>query len=203
MIALCAEHHAKADAGSFTTEQLREMKHASGDTIVGRFDWLRHDVLAVVGGNFYHETPVIFQHKGEKAIWFERDEDHHLMLSIRMVSASNSPRLRLENNDWILRGDPVDFESPPTGRRIHARYDNDDELAVEFIERRTSDEGRARYPFARSDMWSRLSFPITGVEVLERIGGRDTGFGPTWTRLGGFQISGHFTSRCGVGLSWG
>jgi hypothetical protein len=66
MIALCAEHHRKADAGAFTVEQLKQMKRMAAREVTGRFDWLRNEVLAIVGGNFYHETPVIFQYKEKK-----------------------------------------------------------------------------------------------------------------------------------------
>lgn len=62
MIALCAMHHAKADSGTFTTDQLRSFKKEGSVRSVeirGRFDWMRRDLLAVVGGNFYLETPVI------------------------------------------------------------------------------------------------------------------------------------------------
>jgi hypothetical protein len=44
MIALCQEHHDKADAGAFTLEQLRDMKRQGrerSETLKGRFDWVR------------------------------------------------------------------------------------------------------------------------------------------------------------------
>lgn len=50
MVALCAEHHAKADAGAFTPEQLRGYKSSARRTPVqGRFDWMRNKLLAAVG----------------------------------------------------------------------------------------------------------------------------------------------------------
>src|SRR3990172_955656 len=51
MIALCGEHHAKADVGAFTREQLREFKRGAierAEEVKGRFDWMRHSLLAVV-----------------------------------------------------------------------------------------------------------------------------------------------------------
>ncbi|MGI2155364.1 hypothetical protein ACROAK_21195 [Shewanella oncorhynchi] len=61
MIALCAQHHKKADGGAYTTEQLHELKKdkANAKLVKGSLDWLRKDLLAVVGGNFYYETPRI------------------------------------------------------------------------------------------------------------------------------------------------
>ncbi|MEP7217736.1 MAG: hypothetical protein ABI876_02405 [Bacteroidota bacterium] len=48
MIALCAEHHKKADAGAFTDDQLRQFKQRGVDPAIeikGRFDWLRNRLL--------------------------------------------------------------------------------------------------------------------------------------------------------------
>jgi len=203
MLALCAEHHRKADAGAFTVEQLREMKKESPNTVRGRFNWLRNELLAVVGGSFYFETPVIFQFQGEKAIWFERDPDNNLLLNIRMVTGSGQPRLSLRNNDWMILGNPIDFESPPSGKRIHARYDNGDSLSIEFFVLPDLETAMKRYTHAGSDGLASLSYPITAVEVQELFGGTEWGFGPTWTKLAGVTITGSFMSRCGVGISFG
>ncbi|MDP9457654.1 MAG: HNH endonuclease, partial [Actinomycetota bacterium] len=51
-----------------------------------------HSLLAVVGGNFYYDTPIIFQYQGEPSIWFNRDEDGYLLLNVRMLSTSGQPR---------------------------------------------------------------------------------------------------------------
>src|SRR5260221_10290048 len=81
MIALCEEHHNKADAKAFTVDQLRQFKRdapATAKDVEGRFDWLRHRVLAVVGGNFYYENSVIFKYQNRPVIWFKRDDKDHL-----------------------------------------------------------------------------------------------------------------------------
>jgi hypothetical protein len=64
MIALCLDHASQADAGAFTDDQLRQMKRRGREAsmaIQGRFEWMRRDLLAVVGGNFYYKTPVILE----------------------------------------------------------------------------------------------------------------------------------------------
>jgi hypothetical protein len=68
MIALCAEHHAKADAGAFTTEQLRKMKSQPTRPIQGRFDWLRNRVVSIIGGNAYYENPIALRVKGHNLV---------------------------------------------------------------------------------------------------------------------------------------
>lgn len=200
MIALCAEHHKKADAGAFTHEQLSAMKQSTGEQVTGRFDWLRNRLLAVVGGNFYYETLTIFEFRGKRTIWFNRDEAGRLLLNLRMLTSSGEKRLRLEDNDWIIQGDPVDFESPPSGGR-RARYANGDELRIEFFDL-TQPAATQRYPTVHQDRWTGIDFPITTVEVQHLIGGANLGFGPTWTKLGGVQITGSFFVRNAVGISW-
>jgi hypothetical protein len=203
MIALCAEHHRKADGGSYTNEQLRTLKRPAEGVVGGRFDWLRNDVLAYVGGTFYYETPTIFQFKTERAIWFERDDEGNMLLSIRMVTSSGEPRLSLRNNDWMVLGNPVDFESPPSGKRIQAKYSNGDILKVDFSTLANLHRAKERYPKASERGLSNVRYPVTVVEVEQLFGGSDFGFGPSWTRLGGATISGGFVSRCGTGLVWG
>jgi hypothetical protein len=71
MIALCGLHHPKADAGAYSKEQLREFKRRlaeRAEEAKGRFEWMRHSLLGVVGGNFYYETPVVFQFRGGASV---------------------------------------------------------------------------------------------------------------------------------------
>lgn len=117
MIALCAIHHAQA--GAWTGDQLRKMKSQPADRpeVQGRFQWMREDVLAVVGGNLFYETPNIVVFRGDPMIWFERDDDNQLLLNLRVLTASGQPRTRLMNNDWFIRGDPLESRVHPM---VHA-----------------------------------------------------------------------------------
>jgi len=124
MIALCGEHHDKADAGAFTREQLGRMKQdgrAHAAEVRGRFEWMRRELLGVVGGSFYHETPILVQFRDEPMIWFNRDESGYLLLNVRMLTASKEPRLRVEDNYWITRGNPEtsNVRHPASGS-VHA-----------------------------------------------------------------------------------
>ena len=202
MIALCAQHHKKADGGAYTVEQLRGLKRAAEEDVRGRFDWLRNDILAIVGGNFYYETPIIFQFRAEPAIWFERDSENNMLLNIRMVTQSNEPRLSLRNNDWLVLGDPTDFESPPSGKRIQAKYASGDSLKVAFSEITCLEDAMVAHPMASRRGLTNVRYPITTVEVEQLFGGSEWGFGPNWTKLGGIEISGSFFSKCGTGLVW-
>lgn len=199
MIALCAAHHAKAAA--WTVDQLREMKAVREDrpAVRGRFEWMRQDILAVIGGNFFYETPNMVVFHGEPMIWFERDQQRRLLLNLRMLTASGLPRTRLENNDWIIRGEPVEVESPPNGSRLRVRYENGDDVVIRFREWADELALKPKYPRAL-DLGSALRFPLLTAEVTVVVGGTDIKFGPTTTSLPGVQISGSIVSHCGAGF---
>jgi hypothetical protein len=201
MIALCAEHHAKADAGAFTIEQLRELKSHPARVVAGTFDWRRRELLAVVGGNLYFETPVIVQVHGAPLIWFERDDQRNLLLSVRMLSVSREPRLWLDNNDWHLEGPAVDLQSPPNGRLIRVQYPNGDSLRVEFLDLDSASVAATRYSHFQAAIWQEFAFPITAVELQMQVGGTPYYFGPTESRLGGMTMTGCVFKGNSVGLS--
>lgn len=200
MIALCATHHAKADAWS--VEQVRELKATATQPseVTGRFEWMRDDVLAVVGGNYYYETPNMVVFRGDPLIWFRRDEKRRLLLNLNMLSLSGAPRTSLVDNDWFLRGNPIDVESPPNGSFLRVRYENGDEVSVRF--RQWADAkalGQVHHPSLR--LGEELRFPLVTAEIAMHVGGTDFNFGPNETRFGGAMISGCVTSHCGAGLA--
>jgi hypothetical protein len=204
MIALCAEHHRKADAGAYTADQLREFKanKVNAESVRGTFDWLRNDLLAVVGGNFYYETLKVLVVDGQDTVWFRRDEDGYLRLNVRVPSLSPEPRAVIEDNLWHNIGDPADLRSPPSGRALEIRYATGDRLAVEFFEIQTQEDLYARY---RSEILrdrAALKLPITVVEVTLHIGGTEVSLAAGGTTLpGNNQIRGGFVSHCGTGCT--
>lgn len=200
MIALCATHHAKADAWS--VEQLRQMKsEAANSDVRGRFEWMREDVLGVVGSNYYYETPNMVVFRDQPLIWFERDAQRRLLLNLNMLSTSGRPRTSLVNNDWFLRGKPEDVDSPPNGSRLRVRYSNGDEVSVRFREWLTADALGAVHETALV-LGDELTFPLVTAEIGLVIGGTGISFGPKESKLGGFTITGTVMSRCGAGLSF-
>jgi hypothetical protein len=135
MIALCREHADKADHGAFTDEQLRELKRtgsARAAEVQGRFDWMRRELLTVIGGNFYYEVPLIFEIGNRWCIWFNRDENHYLQLNFVMPSLSGQPRARIEDNFWLVTTEVDEVICPPSGRLVAVRYSNGDQFRAEF-----------------------------------------------------------------------
>ncbi len=202
MIALCATHHAQAAA--WTVAHLRSMKTVPNDRpeVHGRFEWMREDILAVVGGNFFYETPNILVFRGKPMIWFNRDEERRLLLNLRMLTTSGLPRTRLVDNDWIIRGQPIEVDSPPNGRHLRVRYDNGDDLSIEFHEWADSAALESEYPRALA-LGHALRFPLVTAGVTLDVGGTDYQFGPTTTHLRGVQITGSIAAYCANGFAFG
>jgi len=193
MIALCRRHADLADAGTWTDDQLRTFKSAASGTLAelfGRFEWMRHDVIALIGGNFYADTPRMVSYRDEPVIWYERDEHSHVLLNVRMLTASGEPRAELRNNDWIVVGSPTDVESPPGGRTLRVRYENGDDLMVAFWEAATLEAFRDRYKLPESDAYAELPFPLLVTEIQMTVADGGIRFGPRTTEVGQAKITG-------------
>lgn len=200
MIALCAEHHKKADNGAYTNEQLAEFKSAKVDPALvrGQFDWRRNKLLAVVGGNYYYETLRVLVIDGYEVVSLTRDEDGYLLLSVKMVSLSSEVRLQMVENCWENIGSPVDFVSPPSGKHLRVCYANGDSLVIRFYVVEDGADFQAKfktYPHAE------LEFPLTVAEVNCEIGGTDIKLTPTGSTIGTNQFIGNFVAYSGGGMA--
>jgi hypothetical protein len=178
MVALCAEHHAKAAA--FTVEQCREMKLSSStrriDPVEGRFDWMRHDIVAVAGNIYYVDMAVIIAAGDTPLLWFNRYEQNHMLLNVRTPDEYGNERVSLIDNDWIIRGNAVDVLSPPNGAHLDIRYADGDRLSLRFKEWKDADALRPdhapllpdHYPPTMRETVPAPAFPLT-VEVTLRL----------------------------------
>jgi len=204
MIALCAEHHAKAGAGAFTLDQLRTFKRSSyalSAKVRGQFDWRRRDLVARVGGNFYLRTPLMIQVDDHPVVWQRRDDDGTLLLSLQMLTTTGEARLRMIDHEWYDIGHPAEFESPPSGRRIHARYPNGDDLAIEFWEATSLDHFVARYSVDTGSVPIMANeFPVSVADISMNVAGTGMSFTKDESRLGGSLIRNGWFIDCGVGI---
>lgn len=203
MIALCREHHIQADHGAFTKEQLRSLKRAGQNNwkqVRGKFNWMRNQLLAVVGGNFYYETPVIFKFREQPIIWFGRDRDGHLLLNLLMLSTSNQARAYIKDNEWFNVGGEEDIECPPSAKSLTISHANGDRTSVEYFELATANDAQTRYPDANAERWP-IEFPITAVEVTAIVANSGLEFNAKETKFGAGNINKNcFASHCGAGL---
>lgn len=194
MIALCREHHDKADVGAFTVEQLRSLKVGAGGRVPpsGRLDWMRQKLLIATGGCYYYRVDcTLFQFRGSDLITLSRDEDGCVRASAFLPSRPGQARLKMFENVFFDIGDVSDFECPPSGRLIDARYADGDRLRIEFREVRTDQDATGRYPGIGSRLLSQIAFPFTAVELtLVTLGGHVC-YSPTEGSIGGFSLAGN------------
>lgn len=199
MIALCAQHHKKADGGAYTNDQLHGFKknRVHSKRVKGNLEWLRRDILSVVGGSLYYETPVPVQIDGHNLVSFKRDTDGFQRLSVNMLSLLPEERLIIDENSWENIGRPIDLRSPPQGKELEARYHNGDYLYLRFFEILTPEELKPRYGAINT---AELTFPLTVVEINFSIGGVDIDFSSSGTQAMGLNVSSGVIMHCGVGF---
>lgn len=203
MIAFCREHHIQADHGAFTVDQIRKFKIVAKEysaQVQGKFNWMRNRLLAVVGGNFFYETLIVFQYKDKPVIWFERDANGYLLLNLYMLTTSNQPRAHICNNEWFNTGGEEDIECPPSAKRLRISYPNGDFASIEFFELLTISDAKNKYPDASIERWD-IDFPITAVEITNKIAGSGLEFNAKETTFSTMIMKNNFSSHCGVGLS--
>ena len=201
MIALCREHADKADHGSFTDDQLRELKRVGRSRaaeVRGRFDWMRQDLLSVVGRNFFYEERVIFQLGEVPCIWFDRDKDGYLLLNFKMPTLGDRPRAQIDQNFWSVSPAAEEVICPPNGRLIEVSYSNGDKFRVEFFNAESPGDVDKRYPPHGQRRWyGQVQFPLTVVEIWETAAGTNIEFGPKFSSLGNNQMIDCFSARSG------
>lgn len=126
MVALCAEHHKKADTGAFTKEQIREFKanpflakFPNGPG--GVFDWKREQLLVRAARIKAINCPVFLELAGHPAIWLSKDEQGHELLNLDIWDTSGKLLFSMRDNEWLVTCKPDDFECPPSGRSLILR----------------------------------------------------------------------------------
>jgi hypothetical protein len=170
MIALCREHHIKADHGAFALNQLREMKLRGKDNwleVAGRFHWMRNRLLGVVGGNFFYETEIFLQINDTPVLWFERDENSYILVNFSL-DGFGERRAKIRNNDWYSTSFEEDIECPPSGKSLSLQYQYGDSLKIEFLELHSIEQVKKRFTASTPEKWP-IELPITAVEIALRI----------------------------------
>ena len=205
MIALCAQHHKKADGEAYTIEQLHEFKKDKSNAlrVKGDLDWLRQELLAVIGGVFYFETPIPVLIDNQEVISIKRDNDGYLRLSVNMLSTQPEERIIIDSNSWENIGKPIDLRSPPQGKELEVNYANGDYLYLRFLVLKSADEANKKYNTDIFDSNVDIHFPITALEINMSIGGTTINFSPYETTFASNTIKGGLMSHCGVGLALG
>jgi hypothetical protein len=170
---------------------LKSQGAARSEDVKGQFDWLRRELLAAVGGNLYYDTPIIFHWNNRPIIWFTKDADGYMLLNVNMRSTSEEPRMQMRDNFWLLRGTPLDLESPPNGKLLRVRYSNGDSLEVKFFKLDSASSAASRFTERQvtSLIERGVKFPLTAVEIHNRVAGAGIEFGPAGASFGGGMMT--------------
>lgn len=204
MIALCAQHHRKADGGSFTIEQLHGLKanRANAELVRGQLDWLRRDLLAVVGGNYYYETPRIVVIDELEVVVLNRDEEGYLRLNACLPSLSADTRMKIVNSSWDNIGEPDDLRSPPQGKELEVIYSNGDFFYLRFTEFFNISDLCLKYGEGLRRRSAKISFPVTVLEIQLEIAGSGISLTPEKSTFGNVTVNDCFSFKCGGGINY-
>lgn len=122
IIALCLNHAAGADGGAFTNDQLRQMKRSpylQGDRVrATQQGWLRRGTVLRAGSNLFLNIATLVAIGDEKVIWFSRNADGYIELSMNIRDVNGDPVFVMDRNDWVAFGDLSDVEARPRGRDL-------------------------------------------------------------------------------------
>ena len=137
MIALCLHHHKQADVGTYTNEQLLELKKnpylKQGDSIEGEFNWKRKEILIDAGSNIYCGPQMIYLTKDEPLLWMSNDENSHVVLNLDIKDNDGCVIFSMRENDWVITSDLKNIECIPSGKSL--KFSNDERsirLDIEF-----------------------------------------------------------------------
>lgn len=206
MIALCPEHHRKADGGSYTDEQLKNFKeHASDefDEVRGRFEYLRYNILLYAGGNFFLRNNIEITINGKNAIWFEIDENGYHLLNVELFDKKGNIYFKIENNSWEITDNVSDVECPPSGKLLKVFFKNGDNFGLEFKELTSVDELEKTlgnlHPRANKRIENEL--PITVLMLSIKMAEYNIHFRKDKLLVGNSMFQGCFSKDNGVGFA--
>jgi len=208
MVALCSNHAAKADNGYYPDDHFRRLKAEGAGraaTVSGEFDYLRRNVLAMLGSNMFYNVDTIVEVGGERQVFFERDANGYLLLNFKLPGADGAPRAWMENNVWVVEPGADYIECPPRGRYLSVDFPNGDHFRVEYSDVESKEEFLKKYPIAKypptEHMADVVDYPLTIAEFWEKAQGTTIQFGKNGTQFAGNLISNSAMTNARVGIS--
>ncbi len=194
-VAMCLPHVEQAVATGVPADRLRALDRSR--TGPGPA-WQQRPALVRVAGNFFYETPVVFRLGSITCIGFSRDEQHNLLLDLRMPTTSGQRRARMTGNIWEVPPTDAELVCPRSGRLIDISYPNGDRFRAELIDVHTARALQVR--FGNVARWAyRVRFPATLIEVTMTVANTDLTFTPDETCIGGPTTIECFTSHARSG----
>lgn len=122
MIALCAAHHQRADHGSFSNAELRDMKQRVPRGMPdGHFDFRLPQLIVAAGGGLYVRTPALLTVRGRRLIWLSSDDGGRQLLNLDIRGADGTLLFSMRDNAWQVLADIEDLECPPAAKSLILR----------------------------------------------------------------------------------
>jgi len=201
-VALCLSHRDQAVADAVPADRLRALDRSRRDPsqpMPPPAAWRQRPFLVRVAGNFFYETPVVFQLGSVTCVGFSRDEDHALQLDLRMPTASGRSRARITANVWDEPPPGTDLACPRSGRLVDISYPGGDRFRADFTE--VHSDRVLQHRFGSVARWAyRLRYPVTLVQITVAVANTDLHFGPDDSCMGGPTTVDCFTSHGGPAI---
>lgn len=103
MIAMCPSHHAQADVGTWTNDELRKMKRTDqSNSISGKIHWSLHNTIVIAGRNMFTGKNISFTLLGHEVLRLKEIEPDVIALNALIFNENMQPVLRIDENDIIL-----------------------------------------------------------------------------------------------------
>lgn len=125
MIALCTRHHPMADAGIYSTEQLRDYKRIPNSTqfIKNKFEWMPEHSLIRLGGCYAFDWCRITI---QGTVVLEIAKDDSGLTATDLILEDHNSRILAQMSDNLLTASPEDFHDlavSASGNRVTIWYD--------------------------------------------------------------------------------
>jgi hypothetical protein len=122
-----------------------------------------------------------------------------------MLTDEGRHRAVMDENFWTVQEPPANLECPPSGRSLVITYENGDHLAIRFgkferpVDLLTRFPAAGRIPLA-AVIGRELSYPLTLIEVENRIPSLGISFGARESTIASGTLSRNVSVRCAAGI---
>ncbi len=120
MIALCPLHHAQADVGTWTNQELRNMKKDKLEkSINGQIHWSLGQSVIVAGSNLFLGNNISFRLLGREIFKIKEIRPKTVVLNALLFNEKDQPILQILEDDIIIAPELVDdFNCTASANRI-------------------------------------------------------------------------------------
>ena len=139
MIALCRAHHDAAEAGTFSQEELRQLKASPADQpATNYFPWAKRQFLVRLGGCYSGGAGTHVAIAGDPVVQLTRAHNGLLLLSTRLLSSDGRVILEIDENDLIVASEDLYDLEVNTGSTKLRAWLGERHLGVDLAFRRVS-----------------------------------------------------------------